>query len=168
MKKIKNFYKNHRVFIILMAIALVCFVVIGTILIKCFYVNGDNDKYGNRLENIDNYRLEESRLKEIELKLSADEKIDNVSILLTGRIVYVHINASATGDLETCQGVAIKLLEEFSEEEKGYYDFQFTIKKEKTETSDAILVSGAHNKKGNGLVWNNMRVVQTEETPKEE
>ena len=166
MKKIKNFYKTHRVFMILMAVSLVCLIVIGTILIKCFYVSGDNDKYGNRLENIDDYPLEESRLKEIELKLSEDEKIENVSILVTGRIVYVHIYPSETGDLETSQGVAIKLLEEFTAEEKQYYDYQFTIKKDATETSEAILVSGAHNKSGSGLNWNNMRVVP-EETPAE-
>ena len=46
MKKIKQFYKEHRVFTILMAVVIVCVVLIVTILIQCFYVGNGADKYG--------------------------------------------------------------------------------------------------------------------------
>ena len=49
MKKLKRIYTEHRVFAILMALVIVCFVLIGTILVQCFYVGGNTDKYGDRL-----------------------------------------------------------------------------------------------------------------------
>ena len=163
MKKIKNFYKTHRIFVILMAVALVCLILIGTILIRYFYVNDGSDKYGSRLEHIEDYKLESSRLNEIEEKYT-EGTIEKVEIMLTGRIVYIHIIGNETADLVTCQEVATKILEEFSEDEKKYYDFQFTIKKSQTETDEGFLVSGAHNKSGTGLNWNNMRVVEPDPT----
>lgn len=163
MKKIKNFYKTHRIFVILMAVALVCLILIGTILIRYFYVNDGSDKYGTRLEHIEDYKLESSRLSDIEDKYREDT-IDKITIMVTGKIVYIHIFGNDKADLVTCQGIANKILEEFTEEEKKFYDFQFTIKKEKTETDAGFLVSGAHNKSGTGLTWNNMRVVEPDPT----
>ena len=57
MKKLKRIYTEHRVFAILMALVIVCFVLIGTVLIQCFYVGGSKDKYGNRLDGINKVAL---------------------------------------------------------------------------------------------------------------
>ena len=66
MKKIKRFYQEHRIFTILMAVVLVCMVLIITVLIQCFYVGNGSDKYGNRLEGIEKYKISESRQKDFE------------------------------------------------------------------------------------------------------
>ena len=64
MKSIRNFYREHRVFTILMAIALVCFVLIGTIIIQCFYVGNGTDKYGNRLDGIEERKVTDEMIKD--------------------------------------------------------------------------------------------------------
>ena len=54
LKKIKAFYKNNRVYSILMVISVICIlsIVIGVIL---YFIGQTNkDKYGNRLEGIEN------------------------------------------------------------------------------------------------------------------
>jgi len=49
MKKFKKFYNEHRVFSILMAIAIVCLILMATVLIKCFYSGSDKGKYGDNV-----------------------------------------------------------------------------------------------------------------------
>ena len=162
MNKIKKFYKEHRIFTILMAVVIVCLVLIITILVQCFYV-GNSDKYGNRLENIEKYKVEDSRIDEFKQKYSDEKIVSSVDIELTGRIFYIKMVFESDVDLVEAQSIALKSLEEFSEDEKSYYDFNFTLAQEKTDTSDGFLISGAKNKNGTNLIWNNNREVVEEE-----
>ncbi len=155
MKKLKRMYTEHRVFAILMALVIVCFVLIGTVLVQCFYVGGNKDKYGDRLEGIDKVALKASFIQDTESKLIAEEIVKKAEIIVTGKIVYISMNFDAPTTLVEAQSMAQKSLEYFSEAEKAFYDFMFTLKEAKTDTSDGFLISGAKNKNGTGLVWNN-------------
>lgn len=168
MKKIAKFYKEHRIFMILMAIVIVCIVLIATVLIQCFYVGNGSNKYGNRLENIENYKIDDIRVNESESKLLTNEKVNGAEIKITGRIIYVDLSFAEGVGLVEAQSIALKLLEDFSEEESKYYDFNFTLKQKATEQSDGFLISGAKNKNGNGLVWNNNREITKEDTSEKE
>ena len=163
MKGIKRFYKEHRIFMILMAVIIVCAILIGTLLFQCFY-SGGTDKYGNRLDGMENVEIDETRFEEIESKLKqVDTSIIDIEIKRTGRIIYSTVTFQPQSDLEVSKNVAVKILEEFSEAEELYYDFNFTIKSEKTDINDGFLISAAKNSNGNGLIWNNNRqVVETD------
>lgn len=163
MNKIKKFYKEHRIFTILMAVVLVCIVLIATVLIQCFYVGNGSDKYGNRLEGIENYPIKESRQKDFENNIANNDKVKSVDIQVTGRIIYITMQIEPGVALVEAQSIAQKSLEEFSEEEQGFYDFNITLKQNSSEKSDGFIISGAKNKNGEGLVWNNNRQV-TEKT----
>lgn len=160
MKKIKRFFREHRVFTILMSLVLVCFILIGTLLIQVFY-NGSADKYGNRLEEKENYPITEEELQNIEAEALKNESVKKADILISGRIVYVYLDFQGEIDLVTAQNEAVKILGLFDEAEKEYYDFMFDLAKEKTETSDGFNIEAAKNVGGNGLIWtNNNEVTQ--------
>ena len=159
MKRIKKFYREHRVFMILMAIVLVCMIVITTVLIQCFYIGNGTDKYGNRLEGIEKYKISDSRINEYEEKLGNNDKVKKAKIVITGKIVYITINVQANCSLIEAESIAAKSLENFNEKEQSFYDFNITLKKESNESSDGFIISGAKNKNGTGLVWNNNRKV---------
>lgn len=167
MKRIKKFYKEHRVFIILLSIMLVGLILIATVLMQAFYSSGDSDdpeaQYGSRLENKDKYPIEDSRIYAYEAKLTSDENVSDAKLAITGRIVYIKIIFQNDITMTDAQNIAAKSLEDFSEEEKSYYDFQFTITKPATETSEYFITSGAKNKTSNIIVWNNNRLIPIEE-----
>lgn len=152
MKKLKRIYTEHRVFAILMALVIVCFVLIGTVLVQCFYVGGNKDKYGDRLAGIEKVKID---TKDIESKLVAEEIVKKVEVMVTGKIVYVSMKFDAPTTLVEAQSIAQKSLDYFNDKEKAFYDFHFTLKEESTEISDGFIISGAKNKNGTGLVWNN-------------
>lgn len=164
MKKIKQFYKEHRVFTILMAVVIVCVILIVTVLIQCFYVGNGTDKYGNRLEGIEKYEIAESRQNDFEHNLANNEKVKSVDITVTGKIIYITIQFAENVDLVEAESIALKSLEEFSEEEQSFYDFNFTLKENSSAKSEGFIISGAKNKNGSGLVWNNNRKVTASET----
>ena len=64
--------------------------------------------------------------------------------------------------------IALKSLENFTEEEQSYYDFNYTLEQSKTEEKDGFFISGAKNKNGQGLVWNNNRIIEEQEPVGEE
>ena len=158
MKNIKRFYQEHRIFTILMAVVLVCMVLIITVLVQCFYV-GDSNKYGNRLEGIENYKISTSRQKDFENNIANNEKVQSVDIKITGKIIYITMQIEPNVALVEAESIAQKSLEAFSEEEQSFYDINITLKQNSSEKSDGFIISGAKNKNGVGLVWNNNRQV---------
>lgn len=164
MNKIKKFYKEHRIFTILMAVVLVCVVLIATVLIQCFYVGNGSDKYGNRLEGIENYQISESRQKDFENNIANNDKVKSVDIQITGKIIYITMQIEPGVALVEAQSIAQKSLEEFSEEEQGFYDINITLKQNSSDKSEGFIISGAKNKNGKGLVWNNNRQVTEKAT----
>lgn len=160
MKKIKRFFREHRVFTILMSLVLVCFILIGTLLFQVFY-NGSADKYGNRLEDKKNYPIAKEDIQNIEAETLKNENVKKVDIFVTGRIVYTYIDFQGEIDLVTAQNEAVKIYDSFGDLEKEYYDFMFNLAKEETETSDGFNIEGSRNAGGNGLIWgNNSEVTQ--------
>lgn len=159
MKNVKKFYKEHRVFTILMAIVIVCAILIATVLIQCFYVGNGKDKYGKRLDGIENYQISESRQSDFENNIANNDKVKSADITVTGKIIYITMNFESNVDLVEAESVALKSLEEFSEEEQKVYDFNITLKQTASENSEGFLISGSKNVNGSGLVWNNNRKV---------
>ncbi len=164
MKKIKKFLKEHRIFTMLMAIVVVCLVLIITVLINVFYMGNGSNKYGNRLEGIENVQISDSRQSDFENNIANNEKVKKVDIRVQGKIVYITMQIEPGVKIEEAKGIALKALDEFSDEEKAFYDFNFTLKQNSTENSDGFLISGARNKNGTGLIWNNNRIVEKEAT----
>lgn len=164
MKKIGKFLKEHRVFTMLMAIVIVCFVLIMTVLINVFGGFGnDADKYGNRLEGIDKVEISEKKQSDFKNNITNNEKIKSVDVTIQGKIVYITMIVESNVMLEEAEGIALKSLDEFTEEEKTFYDFNFTLKQLATENSDGFVISGAKNKNGTKLIWNNNTPVEQEE-----
>lgn len=166
MKKLKQIYQEHRIFTILMAVVLVCIVLIATVLIQCFYVGNGTDKYGNRLEGIEKYKISESRQKDFENNTANNDKVESTDIKITGKIIYITMQIKPGVTLIEAESIALKSLETFSEKEQSFYDFNITLKQDATDTSDGFIISGSKNKNGSGLVWNNNRqVASTTDNP---
>ncbi|MGM9834845.1 MAG: hypothetical protein ACI31M_03615 [Bacilli bacterium] len=166
MKEFKNFCKSNRVFVVLMAIVLICTVIIGICLISYFY--GGNKYKDTRSEEIKKYEISDSHVKEIESKFIADEQINKVTITFSGpkTTIYIKLEFAPKVSLVEAEGKALLVLDEFSEDEKKAYDFQFTLIQDATTESEGFKIAGAKNKNGTNLVWTQNN--KPEETDNEE
>ena len=122
MKKIKDFYKNNRLFSILLIILIICIFLICFILIKCFYIGNGKSKYGDRLENISNVDISTKKIKKIEEEIKKDKLVESVIIKKTGRIMYIDITFDVKTELIEAQSIAQKSIENFTKEQLKYFD----------------------------------------------
>ncbi len=152
MKKLKN----NKVLLALALILIVCFGLIIFALFKYFYRGDNTNNYGDRLENIKSHPIHENLESEIK-SIYTNNEIDKVEIKNKGRIIYVILNLSEIKKLSDAKSLAIKSLEKFTEDEKGYYDIQFVITCDKEEASSTSTnlypTMGYKNAVSSVVVW---------------
>lgn len=148
-KKIRKFYKNNRIYCILMIISILCILVMGVSVVVYFFNQMVTDSYGSRLENIEKYDLGNS-LSDLENFYKSQEGITDVKVRLQGKIIYVDVSAVATMKNEQIQTIATTSLDNISEENRGFYDIQFMFTREGLNP-----YLGAKNSSNTVIVWTN-------------
>ncbi len=152
----KKFYKENRVFVILMGIALVCIAIILALLAGYVVKSSTNDKYGNRLNGIEDVRVDEGKIGEMESKILEMPKVSDVKIDVRGKIIYYNIDFQNEATIEEVKNAAINCLEFFSEDYLNFYALQFLITKSNLEESDAKFPMIGYRSAGAATIsWSN-------------
>ena len=123
MKKKNN--GDIKILLVLLAILLVCFGIIGYMFYKYFYAGTSTTKYGDRLEGIENYKLSNTLEKDIQSVYENTASVDNVKVKTQGKIIYIDIAFKTAVKVDTAKSEAIKALDKIEEENLKYYDVQF-------------------------------------------
>ena len=157
-KKLKKFYKNNRIYCILMIISIICIILMGTSVAVYFLNQLSTDPYGDRLNKIDEYYLG-TTLTDLENFYKEQEGTISASARTQGRIIYVTVEVSPEMKNEQIENMATSSLEKISEENKSYYDMQFIIKRE-----NMTSYFGSKNANNPVIIWSNYTYNTTEET----
>lgn len=158
-KKLKSFYKNNRVYSILMIISIICIVAILVGVIMYFVGQTNKDKYGNRLDGI--VKIKDDKLSEIESKITENELVNETVIDIRGKLIYVTISLNK-GTHADGEAIAQSSLELFGEEILSYYDIQYIVENLDKEVSENFPVMG-YIKAGNSVIkWTNYVTVGDE------
>lgn len=149
MKKLKKFYKNNRIYCILMGISLFCLALI-VILFALYFINQTkNDKYGNRLNGIDSMKISNEEEDSLISAIKENDKVEKASINIKGKIIYVNVSFKEEGNRDIANSIAIKVLNTLDEEKKEFYDVNFIFNKDDDDSfpfmgykkSDATIIS---------------------------
>lgn len=162
MKKLKKIWQENNVLIVLFVILIACIIAISIVVVK-YFVGDVSTKYGDRLDGIEKYPFGEAEQKEFKEKFSEDELVLDINTRVSGKIIYVTINFDSKVTLVEAQSKALASLEYFNKDILSFYDIEYMIKADSTESTDGFQIMGSHNISGSGgIVWNNNRA------PKEE
>ena len=151
----KEIYQNNRIFLILMTIVFICLIIMTICLVNYFYGSKDSTVYGSRLEGIEKVEINEERQTTIEKELMEDEFVETADVRISGKIIYIKMVFTDKAALVDAQSKATGALEKFSEDEKNFYDYHFTLEQKSTDKIDGFMISGAKNVNGTNMVWNN-------------
>ena len=151
----KKYLKENKTLVILFVIAIICVVVSVLLLFKYFYFGNGGSKYGTRLEGIENVTISEEAQNNTIKNIESNEKVEKASITINGKRIDIKIVFTSEANLTEAQNIALLTLDNFSDAEKAFYDFEFTIKQEASEKADGFLLMGAKNVNGTNLVWVN-------------
>ena len=88
-KRRKN--QDIKVIIALLVILLVCALVIGFGFWKFFYSGAGSSKYGDRLEEIEKYPLDDNLETNIKSVYTGNDNIGKVDVTVEGRVIYLPI-----------------------------------------------------------------------------
>jgi len=149
-----DYISRHKGLSIVIGLSLILFIILVFIFVSLFLGNGE-DKYGNRLDGIEEVKLSNKFLNEIETKLKEDESIKEANVRLQGKVVYIVFEVNSDVSVETAKIMASTTLENFSNEELSFYDFNYLVKwtniiEEKEEIS-AIAGNKHHSK--DSITW---------------
>lgn len=150
MKGLKGFYKNNRVYVILMIVSIVCILSILIGIIVYFAKQSTQDAYGNRLEGIEAVELKDDRFTEMENVVKESELVSKVDVTLQGKLIYVVVTLTE-GTPQDAENISVKVMEKLSEEEKAFYDIQFMFSST-SESEDNVFPIMGYKKSSNATI----------------
>ena len=153
MKKIKDLVSRHK---LLSAICLLAFIVIIMMMYVFFnlFVGGSN-KYGDRLKGIESHKVEKKEQEEVVSFLKEKNEVNDASIRIQGKIIYIHIEYTRETSLDTAKAIATESLAKISDDEKKFYDIGYYL----TQTSDdnsedkGFIVTGNKSNELDSISW---------------
>lgn len=162
MKKLKKIWQENSVLFVLLLILIACVIAMGVVVIK-YFVGDSSSKYGDRLDKIEEHPFTEETKNEIISKVMEDDLIQSVSLRTSGKTIYVTIMFDSKVSLVEAQSKALASIDNFSEDTLSFYDLEFMIKADSTESTEGFQIMGSHNVSGTGgIVWNNNTAIKDE------
>lgn len=108
----------------------------------------DVTQYGNRLEDIESVKLDNSRFDKVKNDFESKDGFYIDKFRLSGKIVNIYVSINNDMAIDDVKSLALSLVKSFSDDELKYYDFQVFI------TGYDVPMIGYKNKNSEGLYWN--------------
>jgi len=157
-----KYIKKNKLTVFIIAI-FVIIVIIGGYLYNVLFASGNKEKYGNRLDGIEEVEITKKQYKEIANKLKENENVLKVTTDLKGKIVNIIITVKDEVTKEVAKEIAATSLTSFDDEQLKFYDIQIFVKKDNQELNDFPIIGYKQNGK-DGLSWSKDRQVTSNET----
>lgn len=119
-----NFIKKNK---ILVTILMVIFIIIMLIIVYIYLYQSNSNKYGNRLNGIENLSIADSKINDIKEKILNNDSCNTITYKLDGKIIKFFIDVKPETDELTLESIFNLILDNFSESEKSFYDFEIFV-----------------------------------------
>ena len=153
MKKIKDLILRHK---LLSAICLLALIVIIMMMYVFFnlFVGGSN-KYGDRLKGIESHKVEKKEQEEVVSFLKEKNEVNDASIRIQGKIIYIHIEYTRETSLDTAKAIATESLAKISNDEKKFYDIGYYLTQVSDENQEdkGFIVTGNKSNELDSISW---------------
>ena len=144
MDKIKEWIKKNKGLSIIILLALVLLIIM-IIIFAQLLLGGSSNKYGNRLDGIEEVKIASDTYEGIKIELEDSGLVESSEIRLQGKIVYTTIVLKADTSVEKAKELASSTLNSYEEDELSFYDFSFFLKWENEEEIKVITGNKHHN-----------------------
>ena len=149
-RKIGNWIKNNVGFTIVIVLAIILVAILGVIFVKLMQ-GRSSDKYGNRLDGIEEVTIDKKTYDSVKEEVMATEVVEEVTTRLQGKIVYTTIVLKEDTSIDRAKEIASNTLDNYTEEELKYYDFSFFLKWNKEDGSTVI--TGNKHRSLESITW---------------
>lgn len=120
-----SFIKKNKVLVLVLT--LVFIIMISSLVMYIYSYQQNKDKYGNRLNGIENVIITDNKIVNIKQKILDNDSCNKISYKLDGKIVKFFLDVKEETDELTLESILNSVLEEFSDEEQSFYDFEIFV-----------------------------------------
>lgn len=150
MKFIKKHMKESIFLTMFLVIILAC---VLAFLIMWF--GGSNNKYGTRLDGIEDVPLSDSYLNEISDEIKEKEIVSKVTIDVEGKLVSFIINVNDEVLEADSKALTTIVKDNFTEDELAFYDIQVFLVDSGSNENSIYPIIGYKHKTSDDFVWSN-------------
>ncbi len=143
MERIKNWINKNKGLTIVIVLTLVLFIILLIIFLEML-LGGSSNKYGNRLDGIEDVKLASDVYDGVEEEIMETGLAEEASVRLQGKIVYTTIVLKSDTSADKAKEIAKSTLDNYSEEERSFYDFSYFLKWE-GEEEDTVITGNKHH-----------------------
>ena len=155
MSFIKKLYNKHKVLFISCLVALVLFIIILLFFITLL-MEGSSNKYGSRLEGIENVKISNDMIDTITDEIISKDGIKDCKIRLQGKIINLIITFNSDVSSSKAKEIAESTLSSFSSEQLDFYNVEYFITREQNGEEDTpYVVTGNKHPLVDHIGWTN-------------
>lgn len=152
MNKITKWINRNKGFAIIIALSLILLIIILVIFLQML-LGGSSDKYGSRLDGIEDVTISNETLSSVEKEVTDTDLVEEITTRIQGKIVYTNITLKETTSKDKAKELARNTLDNYTEEELDFYDFSFFLKW-KGEEEDTVVAGNKHHSLDT-ITWTN-------------
>lgn len=148
-----DYIKKHKKLTIAIGCLLVLLLIVFLLKVFIFPTVGKN-AYGNRLEGMNEVRINQDSITKLKQELTDTGKVEKVSYDLRGRIINLNLDMKAGVDPKEAKDIAQSILKNFTDEQQKYYDIQVFLTQKGVEKTSYPYIGYKH-KTSKSFVWTN-------------
>lgn len=151
----KELIQKHKRLAIAIGISLVLLLIILAFFVMLL-IGGSSNKYGNRLDGIDEVKISDDALDTIAIEMKEKEGVKDSSVRIQGKIINVILTFNSDVDSKKSKEVAASTLESFSEEQLAFYNVQYFLTRESSGEEDTpYVITGNKHPSKEEIGWTN-------------
>ena len=152
-KNLKNLITRHKILYAIVFLTLVVLVIMMYVFFNLFI--GSSNKYGDRLKGIESHVVSKSEQNDLTSYLKEKAEVDEASIRVQGKIIYIHIVYNRDVSLDKAKEIAAESLTKITDANKKYYDIGYYLTQKETENKEdkGFVVTGSKNNEKDGISW---------------
>lgn len=154
MNKIKEWIKAHRGLSIIGLLSLVLFIIMLIIMLNLL-LGGSSNKYGNRLDGINNVKITDEVYSDVKQELEDTGLTEKTSTRLQGKIIYTTIVLKSDTSVEKAKEIASNTIDNYSEEQLKFYDICFFLKWNGEGENKDVVITGTKHHNLDKITWIN-------------
>lgn len=156
--------KKHRGLLICLGVLLILGIVSFFALKSLFYPDGSKNKYGDRLNGIEEHQIKQETFNEMKETFLKNEKVVDFNYNITGKIIKVFVKVKEDTKVDNAKELSDIIVKNLSEEDKKFYDILYYITSEGENALYPVL--GSKHKNSEIFSWT-IKIDRPEEDKKD-
>jgi lipopolysaccharide export LptBFGC system permease protein LptF len=151
--KLKELILKHKLLAIISFLALLLLLLLAFMVL--WMTIASTNSYGSRLDGIEDVEISKNTLSDVSKKIEEYDEVSTAAVRIQGKIIYFTIHYNKGTSKDKAKEIASTTTEEFSDEEKKFYDLEYVLIEDKGEDDEeeTFVITGTKHNSLEKITW---------------